>query len=111
MDVLPTPEEEMLKNNAREFLAAECPPDLVRAMETDARGYPPELWSKVAQLGWLSVGLPQAYGGEGAPLTYLGILCEEVGRAAAPLPYHCTLVTALTIAGAGTEAQRRALLP
>src|ERR1700730_9669379 len=107
MDILPTSEEEMLKKNAREFLEAECPPDLVRAMETDALGYPPDLWSKVAQLGWLSVALPEEYGGEGAPLSYLAMLLGEGGRAAAPLPYHSTLVPALTIAEAGTEAQRR----
>jgi alkylation response protein AidB-like acyl-CoA dehydrogenase len=111
MDTLLTEEEEMLKTNARVFLEAECPTDLVRAMETDERGYPPALWSKVAQLGWLGLALPQEYGGAGAPLTYLGLLLEEAGRAAAPLPLHCTLVPALTIAESGTEAQRHAILP
>src|SRR5205823_1269471 len=92
MDTLLTEEEEMLKTSARAFLEAECPTDLVRAMENDPLGYPPELWSKVAQLGWLGLSLPPEYDGAGAPLTYLGILLEEVGRAAAPLPYLSTLV-------------------
>lgn len=111
MDILLTEEEELLKTNARGFLGAECPTGLVRAMEADAQGYPPHLWSKVAQLGWLGLALPPEYGGAGAPLTYLGLLLEEVGRAAAPLPFHCTLVPALTLADSGTEAQRRELLP
>lgn len=111
MDTLLTEEEEMLKSSARSFLEAECPPDIVRAMETDSLGYPPDLWSKVAQLGWLGLALPEEYDGAGAPLTYLGILFEEVGRAAAPLPFHSTLTPALTIADAGTEAQRRDILP
>jgi alkylation response protein AidB-like acyl-CoA dehydrogenase len=111
MDTLLTEEEEMLRSSARNFLEAECPPDLVRAMETDPLGYPPDLWGKVAQLGWLGLALPEEYGGAGAPLTYLGILCEEVGRAAAPLPFHSTLTPALAIADAGTEEQQRNILP
>ncbi len=111
MDVLLSEEEELLRSSAREFLEAQCPPDLVRAMEADPRGYPPNLWSKVAELGWLGLVLPPAYGGEGAPLSYAGLLLEEAGRAALPLPLHCTLLTALAIAEAGSEAQKRDLLP
>ncbi len=111
MDILPSEEEQMLKNLAREFLAAECPPDLVREMETDERGYPPALWKKMADLGWLGLAIPERYGGQGAPLTYLGLILEEVGRAIVPVPLHSTLVSALTIVRDGTEAQRQATLP
>ncbi|HEY7295305.1 MAG TPA: acyl-CoA dehydrogenase family protein, partial [Dehalococcoidia bacterium] len=111
MDVLLTDEEDLLRRSAREFLEAECPPDLVRAMEADLHGYPPALWSKVAELGWLGLVLPQQYGGDGAPLSYAGLLLEEAGRAALPLPLHCTLLTAFAIAEAGSEAQKRELLP
>ena len=51
MDVLPSEEEQMLKNLAREFLEGECPPGLARAMELDEMGYPPELWKKMAEDG------------------------------------------------------------
>ena len=111
MDILPSEEEQMLKNLAREFLLAECPPDLVREMETDERGYPPALWKKMADLGWLGLAIPERYGGQGAPLTYLGLILEEIGRAIVPVPLHSTLVPALTIARDGTEAQRQAILP
>ena len=72
MDVIPNEEEQMVKNLAREFLEAECPPILARNMEKDERGYPPDLWQKMAGLGWLGMGLPEQYGGQGLPLTYLG---------------------------------------
>jgi len=111
MDVLLNEEEQMLKNLVREFLEAECPPGLARGMETDEKGYPPELWKRMADLGWLGLALPERYGGQGAPLTYLGIIFEEVGRAIAPVPLLSTLMAALTIAGDGTEEQRRAILP
>ena len=77
MDILPTEEEQMLKNLAREFLEGECPPSLARAMETDDLGYPPELWKKMADLGWFGLSLPEQYGGQGMPLTYLGFIMEE----------------------------------
>ena len=111
MDVLPSEEEQMVKNLAREFLEAECPPRLAREMEKDDLGYPPELWRKMADLGWLGISLPEEYGGQGLSLTYLGLILEEIGRAIAPVPLHSTAVPALTIAREGTEEQRRDLLP
>ncbi len=111
MDVLLNEEEKMVRNIAREFLEAECPTSLAREMETDARGYPPALWRKAAELGWQGMALPEKYGGQDLPLVYLGLILEEVGRAVAPLPLHSTVVAALTIARDGTEAQKEAVLP
>lgn len=111
MDILLTEEEKMLQNTAREFLEAECPTRLVRDMEVDEKGYPPDLWKQVADLGWLGMAIPERYGGQELPLTYLGIIMEELGRALAPLPVHSTVVAALAIAEHGTEAQRQEILP
>ena len=111
MDVLLSEEEQMVKNLAREFLEGECPPSLARAMEQDDLGYPPDLWKQMADLGWFGMSLPEAFGGQGLPLTYLGIVLEEVGRAIAPVPFHSTMVAALAINAHGSEQQRRELLP
>ena len=111
MDVLLNEEEEMVKNAARAFLEGECPPSLARAMEKDDLGYPPELWRQMAQLGWLGLALPESLGGQGLPLTYLGIITEELGRSIAPVPFHSTMVPALTIAEHGSEEQRQRVLP
>ena len=111
MDVLPNEEEQMVKNLAREFLETECPPNLARDMEKDDLGYPPELWRQMAGLGWLGISLPEQYGGQGLPLTYLGLITEELGRAIAPVPFHSTMVAALTIAEAGSDRQKQDLLP
>ena len=111
MDVLPNEEEQMVKNLAREFLEAECPPRLARDMEKDDLGFPPALWRQMADLGWVGISLPEQYGGQGLPMTYLGLISEELGRAIAPVPFHSTMVAALTIADAGTDEQKRVLLP
>ena len=88
MDILPSEEEQMLKNVAREFLEAEVSPALVREMELDNLGYPPALWQQLADLGWLGLAIPQEFGGQGLPLTYLGMVLEEAGRVLAPVPLH-----------------------
>ena len=110
MDVLPGEEEQMVKNLAREFLEAECPPSLAREMEKDNLGYPPELWKKISDLGWFGMSLPESYGGQGLPLSYLGLISEELGRVIAPVPFHSTMV-ALTIAADGTDQQKQSILP
>jgi alkylation response protein AidB-like acyl-CoA dehydrogenase len=111
VDVLLNEDEEMLQASAREFFEQECPTSLVRDMEEDDLGYPLDLWRKIAGLGWLGYALPPSYGGEGASLAHVGLLAEEIGRAAAPLPFLSTLVPALVLAESGSEAQRQEILP
>ena len=111
MDILPTEEEQMLKNVAREFLETEVSTALVREMELDGLGYPPALWKQMAELGWLGMSLPEEYGGQGLPITYLGLILQEVGRVMAPVPLHSTMVAALTIAEEGSDQQKKEILP
>ena len=111
MNVLPNEEELMVKNAAREFLAAECPPNLPRAIEQDERGYSVELWEKMAALGWFGISLPESYGGGGLPVTYLGLILEECGRAIAPVPFHSTATAALAVARHGSSEQQQTILP
>ena len=111
MNVLPTEEELMVKNAAREFLDAECPPSLARAIEQDERGYSVELWEQMASLGWFGISLPEAYGGGGLPVTYLGLILEECGRAIAPVPFHSTSTAALAVASHGSDEQKQSILP
>ena len=104
--------QQMLKNSAREFLQQECPTTLVRAMETDERGYTPELWRKIADLGWLGLAVPEQYGGLGLKFFDLALLLEEMGRALLPGPFFSTTVLgAMSILEAGSEAQKAQYLP
>jgi alkylation response protein AidB-like acyl-CoA dehydrogenase len=65
----------------------------------------------MADLGWLGLALPEQYGGQGLPLTYLGLILQEAGRVLAPVPLHSTMVAALTIAEAGSDQQKQDILP
>ena len=112
MDIVLTEAQEMLKRSARELLQRECPRELVRAMESDQRGYPPEIWRRMAALGWLGWPFPQEYGGSGGDFFELALLVEELGYAAAPTPFFSSIVLGgLALLEAGTPEQKRSLLP
>jgi alkylation response protein AidB-like acyl-CoA dehydrogenase len=105
-------EQVMLKTAARDFLDRECPKKLVRQMMEDEKGYPPELWRKIADLGWLGLTFPEEYGGIGSSFLDLAVLLEECGRALLPAPFIPTVVlTGHPILAAGTEEQKRQFLP
>lgn len=112
MDLGLTETQQMLKNSAREFLEKECPHTYVRAMEEDEKGYTVDMWKKLADLGWLGLPFPEAYGGTGSSFLDLCVLLEEMGRALLPGPYFSTVVLAgLTVLDAGSEAQKQDILP
>ena len=111
MDTTLTEEEVMVRETARKFLELQCPTRLVREMEKDPLGYPPDLWRQAAELGWPGMSLPEEYGGSGMPLGYLGLVMQEIGRAIAPLPLHSTVVTAQTMAKSGSDALCKDVLP
>jgi alkylation response protein AidB-like acyl-CoA dehydrogenase len=104
-------EQVMLKTSARDFLQQECPKKLVRAMMEDEKGYSPELWKKIADLGWLGLVFPEEYGGVGSSFLDLAVLLEECGRALLPCPFISTVVLAgRPIASFGSENQKQQFL-
>jgi alkylation response protein AidB-like acyl-CoA dehydrogenase len=105
-------EQEMLKTMARDFLTNECPKTRVRELMVDEVGHSPELWKKMAEVGWLGLIFPEELGGSGMNFRDLTILCEEMGRAMLPGPFLSTLILAgLPILTAGTEEQKKEYLP
>ena len=112
MDLNLTESQLILRKSAREFLAAECPPSLVKEMESDPRGYPVELWRRIAQMGWLGVNVPEEYGGQEGAFIDLLVILHEMGRAALPGPFFSTAVVGgFSILEGASAAQKRALLP
>jgi alkylation response protein AidB-like acyl-CoA dehydrogenase len=111
MDFSFTEEQEMLRKIARDFLATECPKDLVRKMVKDEKGYTPELWNKIAELGWTGLVIPEQYGGIGGSFLDVVALVEEMGRACLPGPFHSSLIGTLAIIGMGSQHQQEELLP
>lgn len=112
MDLDLNEEQKMFKRAARDFLSKECPKSLVREMVSDERGYTPELWRKIADLGWLGLIYPEEYGGIGRNFLDLTLLLEEMGRVCFPGPYFSTAIYGgLFILNAGSEEQKQDLIP
>jgi len=112
MDLGLTEIQQMLKNSAREFLSQECPLTLVREMEENHQGYTDELWRQLVSLGWTGVVFPEQYGGTGGEFVDLAVLLEEMGRSLVPGPFFSTVVLGgLTVLDAGSDAQKRDILP
>ncbi|HIE16580.1 MAG TPA: acyl-CoA dehydrogenase [Dehalococcoidia bacterium] len=105
-------EQEMLKTSARDFLQKEFPKKLVRQLDESETGYSPELWRKMAELGWMGLVFPEKYGGSGGSFLDLIVLLEEMGYNILPGPFFSTVVLGgLTILSAGNEEQRNEFLP
>jgi len=111
MDIGFSEEQEILKASARDFLARECPKKLVKELDESDKGYSPELWRKMAELGWMGLVFPEDYGGSGGTFLDLVVLLEEIGYNILPGPFFSTIVLGgLPILKAGNEEQRKKFL-
>jgi alkylation response protein AidB-like acyl-CoA dehydrogenase len=105
-------EQELLRSTARKFFENECGSDTVRRLMETPEGVSSDLWTKIAEQGWLGLVFPEAYDGLGLGLVDLVVLMEEMGRAVVPGPYFSTvLLGGLSVLEAGSEAQKKEWLP
>jgi len=96
----------MMQSMAKDFLAAEYPDKVLKAMVKDEKGYTPELWKKMAETGLMALSLPEQYGGMGDILDLIVVL-EEMGRVCFLTPYFSTVVLAAgAVMSAGTPEQQ-----
>jgi len=111
MDLRFTEAQEILRKMVRDFLTTECPKTLVRELEKSEKGYSPELWKKMAELGWMGLVIPEEYEGMGYTFQDLTVLLEEAGRNILPGPLIPTVISTFPILEAGTEEQKKEFLP
>ncbi|OPX39726.1 MAG: hypothetical protein B1H11_02315 [Desulfobacteraceae bacterium 4484_190.1] len=110
MDFAFSKSEKLLIDSAREFLEKEVE-GLARQAEETGEGYSPELWRKMADLGWMGLLLPEEYGGVAGDFLELTLILEKMGRALVPGPFISTTISGYSVLKYGTEAQRNKLLP
>ena len=103
--------QEGIRSSVRDLLDQEWPLARTRELQENDTGFDSELWGKMAQLGWLGMGIPEAYGGEGLTLTDLAVLHEEFGRSAMNTPLHgSSVLCSQIIQHAGSEDQKKTFL-
>ena len=93
------------------FCRDKSPITKVRALMTEARGHDPAVWKEVAELGWMGIAIPEAFGGAGLSLAEAVPVMEQMGRAMMALPFAATTLAAQAILAGGTAAQQQAWLP
>ena len=75
MDFTFTPEQDALREQARDFLAAT----------------PEPTWAQLSELGWTGVSIAEEHGGAGLSFLEEAVLFEELGRALYRGPYFATI--------------------
>ncbi|MCG8546374.1 MAG: acyl-CoA/acyl-ACP dehydrogenase, partial [Alphaproteobacteria bacterium] len=108
-----TDEQREFRSVLRRFFEDKSPTTEVRRVMETADGCDPEVWRQLSEeLGLTAVHIPEDYGGQGFGVSELAIAVEEMGRALLCAPYFASTVLAATaILKAGTEEQKRRVLP
>jgi acyl-CoA dehydrogenase len=107
-------DQELLAKTAMDFVRTHSPVSRMRALRDsqDPIGFSRELWKQMAELGWVGILIPEAYGGAGMGLADLAVVLEALGRTLAPEPFLSTvLLGGQLLTTAGSEEQKQAWLP
>jgi alkylation response protein AidB-like acyl-CoA dehydrogenase len=112
MDFNFTEEQEMLRTSARNFLSKECPKTKIREFEESEKEHDPDMWKKMADLGWMGLVFPEEYGGSEGEFMDLIVLLEEMGYNILPGPFFSSVILCgFPIRDFGTEEQRKEFVP
>ncbi|MEJ7754667.1 MAG: acyl-CoA dehydrogenase family protein, partial [Candidatus Limnocylindrales bacterium] len=108
VDLSLSPENMLVQESVRDFVAAEITPH-IRVWDEKGEVHR-EVFSRMGELGFLGAPIPEAYGGPGMDYVSLGILCEELERGDTAfrviMSVHVGL-NSLTLLQWGTEEQRQ----
>ncbi len=110
MDFGLTDDQRDIQRTARELLAERAKPERVRE-HAEAQTTDMDLWKELCELGWPGIAIAEEHGGQGLGTIELSILCEELGRTLAPVPFLPSAMAACVIEHAGTPEQRERWLP
>jgi alkylation response protein AidB-like acyl-CoA dehydrogenase len=97
--------QKLLQKSARDLFARACPTKKVRELMASDTAFDAELWSAVADQGWLGIHLSESNGGLGLGLVDLVVVAEEMGRACFPGPFLGTVWAATLIAEANAASK------
>jgi len=113
MNVEMTPEQCSLREELRGYFAGIMTPELVGEIKGSEGGGPlyRKALKKMGADGWLGIGWPVEYGGQGRTPIEQMIFADEVQRAGFPLPFLTLNTVGPTIMRFASEEIKRAFLP
>jgi hypothetical protein len=108
-----TPEQQALRKELREYFAAVLTPEVKEELGQPGEGGElfHSLLRRMGKDGWLGVGWPKEFGGQGRPATDQFVFFDEVQRAGAPFPFVTLNTVGPTIMRFGTDEQKAFFLP
>ncbi|MEU7139083.1 acyl-CoA dehydrogenase family protein [Nocardia sp. NPDC046473] len=107
-----TAEQRQLRGELRSYFADLVTPDEEAAMAVNRHGDAyREVVRRMGRDGWLGVGWPKQYGGQGFGPVEQQIFYNEAVRADVPLPLVTLLTVGPTLQQFGTDAQKKQFLP
>ena len=101
----------MLLETAMDFCTNRSPIGAVRERIEEEKGFDPAEWQEMAELGWLGIAVPEAYGGLGLGLGSVVPVVESMGRALLGSPFFATTLAAQALTDGGSEEQKQTWLP
>ena len=108
-----TDEQRAFVESIRDFAKRECGTREQRDALTE-NGHEPhnqDLYERIAELGWLGVAIPEAYGGTGGGAVDMCLLCEEFARGLIPMGFFSvSMITAGAYERFGTEEQKQEIM-
>ncbi|MDT5187869.1 MAG: hypothetical protein QOI28_120, partial [Mycobacterium sp.] len=93
-----TEEQNAMRATIRGFLSAKSPETEVRRLMATDIGYSPSVWKQMAdEMGLQGLAIPESYGGSGFTQIELGIVFEEMGRAAFGGPFFASVALGASV--------------
>jgi alkylation response protein AidB-like acyl-CoA dehydrogenase len=105
-------EQQLLADSVRRFLAKDYDFEARRKIIASKEGWSPAVWSTIAEMGLTGLPFSPDYGGFGGGAVDLMGVMEAAGEALLVEPYLATVgLGAQFVARAGSDAQKKAILP
>lgn len=106
MDTALNDTQRLLRESVRDYLEKEVPFDRIRTLERDG-GADTDLWSHLADSGYLGLPFPESVGGGGGELSDLAVVLEELTRRAVVIPFMETMACGVAIQRFADESVSR----
>ncbi len=87
-----TEEQAMIKDSVARFIADDYDFDQRTKNVAMEHGFNPSSWQTFAELGWLSIPFPSAFGGFGGSAVDIMVIMEEFGKGLVAEPYVATVL-------------------
>ncbi len=114
MEVTLSEDQEFFRETTQKFLDDKSPVPTVRSFRHHDDGFERDYWRQGAELGWVSLLVPEEHGGgsiSGRGVVDLTLVADGFGSHTAPGPLLPSNIVAAALARSGSDEQRGETLP